>query len=527
MSEKLDVLIVGAGPAGLATAIRLRQRLREAGKEASVAVIDKAPKLGYHNLSGAVFEVGCLDRLVPGWREEKDPFIESMVPVKRDEMFYLTEREAQKIPPALVPRPMRHTGDYAISINRLVRWLGQVAQREGAEVHLGFAAKELLMEGEAVRGVRLVDQGRSAHDPQPPGFLPGETIEAKVTVISDGSRGVLSRQLTERLRPPRNPQVYSIGVKQLIKLPKGHAFGEGRVVHTLGYPCRPDVFGGGFLYDMGHDEVAVGLILGLDWKYPDLNPQQELERFKAHPFIAEWLKDGQVTATGVKTIPEGGYYSLPQLVTEGALLAGDAAGFVNMRKIKGIHYAILSGICAADTIFEALERNDFSEDTLLAYKKALGRDVLEPLRAARNFRQVFQLGLHLGAPLSVIQHLLPFGLPTKPDHESLDPKRRLGVDSEAGMDKATFVNLSGATHREDEPSHIIIKDPSVCERCFEEYGAPCVRLCPGEVYRRRDNHIVLSPSNCMHDGSCMVKCPYQNIIWTVPEGGEGPRYRKM
>lgn len=527
MSNPVDVLIAGAGPAGLATAIRLRQRLREAKRDASVVVIDKAPKLGYHNLSGAVFEAGCLDTLVPGWREEKDPFIEGMVPVKRDEMFFLTETGSRQVPAALVPKPMHHVGDHAISINRLVRWLGGVAKREGAEIHLGFSAKEPVMDGEAVRGLRLADQGRSTHGPESPGLLPGETIEARVTVFCDGSRGVLSRQLGERLRPSRNPQVYSVGVKQLIKLPKDNAFGEGRVIHTLGFPLPSDVFGGGFLYDMGHHEVAIGLILGLDWRYPDLNPHRELERLKEHPFIAELLKDGEVTATGVKTIPEGGFYSLPTLVTEGALLAGDAAGFVNMRKIKGIHYAILSGIAAADTIFDALERDDFSEQSLLPYKKTLGREVLEPLRSARNFRQVFQLGLHVGAPLSTIQHLLPFGLPTKPDHEALRPGVRLHHDDGEGMDKATFVNLSGANHREDEPSHILIQDPALCESCEKEYGAPCVQLCPGEVYRMRDHRIVLSPSNCMHDGSCSVKCPHQNVIWTAPEGGEGPRYRKM
>lgn len=526
MSE-VDVLIVGAGPAGLAAAIRLRQRLGEARKDATVVVIDKAPRLGYHNLSGAVFEANCLDELHPGWREDPDPFIKSMVPVERDELIYLTRSKHQAVPAALVPRHLRHQGDYAISINRLVQWLGRLAQQAGAEVHLGFAAREILQEDGAVRGVRLVDLGRDARGRKQANFLPGERITARVTIFCDGSRGVLSRQVVESHGGGRNPQIYSVGIKQLIKLPPKADFGSGRVLHTLGYPCRRDVFGGGFLYDMGKGEVAVGLILGLDWRYADLNPQREMELFKAHPFVARLIEGGEVVATGVKTVPEGGYYALPKLAVNGALLAGDAAGFVNLRKIKGIHYAIRSGIAAADTLFEALSRNDFTETSLQGYRRALEPGVLRPMRSARNYRQCFKLGLYLGAPLSTIQHLLPFGLHVEPDHRATRKRARLDRRASSGLDKATFVSLSGATHREDEPSHIAIRDPSVCLQCTDEYGNPCVQLCPGEVYRLREGELVLSPSNCMHDGSCAVKCPYQNIEWTPPEGGEGPRYRKM
>jgi electron-transferring-flavoprotein dehydrogenase len=522
----VDFLIVGAGPAGLATAIRLRQKLRAANRDASVVVIEKAPRLGYHNLSGAAFEADCLDELLPDWREEKDPFIKSMVPVERDEMYFLTQENAKPVPHSLVPRYMRHQGDYAISITRLVRWLGAVAQREGAEVHLGFAAREVLIEDGRIRGVKLVDLGRDARGKPQSNFLEGETVTARATVFCDGSRGVLSRQLTRIHGGGRNPQIYSVGIKQLIKLPKDNAFGERRVMHTLGYPCREDVFGGGFLYDMGGNEVAAGLILGLDWSYRDLNPQREMELFKRHPFIAALLKEGEVVATGVKTVPEGGYYSLPKLALDGGLLAGDAAGFVNMRKIKGIHYAIWSGIAAADTLANALEKDDFSEAALQSYREALEPRVLRPMRSARNYRQCFRLGLYLGAPLSTIQHLLPFRIKTDPDYATTRRDKQL-ARPEIGLDKATFVSLSGANHREDEPSHILIKDPDLCLKCTEEYGNPCTQLCPGEVYRMGEGGLILSPSNCMHDGSCAVKCPYQNIEWTVPEGGEGPRYRKM
>lgn len=525
----VDFLIVGAGPAGLATAIRLRQKLRAANRDdVSVVVIEKAPRFGYHNLSGAVFEADCLDELVPGWREEdKDPFVKNLVPVERDEMYFLTKSGAKKIPHAVIPRHMQHKGDYSISINRMVNWLGGVARREGAEVLLGFAAREVIVEDGRIRGVKLVDLGLDPRGRPQKNYQPGETVRAKVTVICDGSRGVLSLQLSELNKEPVNPQIYSVGIKQLIKLPKDNAFGEKRVMHTLGYPCREDVFGGGFLYDMGNREVAVGLLLGLDWRYRDLNPQREMELLKTHPFIEELLKDGEIVATGVKTVPEGGYNSLPKMVWPGGLLTGDSAGFVNMKKIKGIHYAIYSGMAAADTMVAALEKDDFSEEALMPYLKALETNVLEPMHSARNYRQCFQLGLYLGAPLSMIQHLLPFSIKTKPDYGTTQGKKRLDRP-ETGLDKATFVSLSGANHREDEPSHVIILDPELCLKCTEEYGNPCTELCPGDVYRLGgEGQLVLSPSNCMHDGSCAVKCPYQNIEWNVPEGGEGPRYKRM
>jgi len=526
--SRINVLIVGAGPSGLAAAIRIKQKLNREKRSESVVVVDKAPKLGYHSLSGAIFEAQCLDELVPGWRTLSDPFVKSMVKVECDEMYYLGRGNAIKIPGFATPRPMRHQGDYAVSLGRMVDWLGKIALGEGVEIYSGFAAEKVFFDGDAVKGVRLVDLGLNREGVPKSNFLAGEELEADVTVFSDGSRGVVSTQWTERFGQGMNPQVYSVGIKQLIKLPPDNAFGANRAIHTLGFPNRADVFGGGFMYSMGENIAAVGMILGLDWRYQDLNPQQELEIFKSHPFVAGLLKGGQVVSSGVKTIPEGGYYALPKLFTDGALLIGDAAGFVNMEKIKGIHYAIRSGMCAADAICEAVIKNDFSKAALARYQKNLEEEnIIRELYHARNFRQVFKFGIYLGAPLSNIQTWLPFKLGMEKDYRAMRPGAKLQRKESAGMDKAQFIGLSGAAHREDERAHIRILNPALCLECTQKYGNPCACFCPGEVYRMKGVELILSPSNCMHDGSCQVKCPYQNILWTPPEGGEGPRFKQM
>ncbi|MBN1912240.1 MAG: 4Fe-4S dicluster domain-containing protein [Pirellulales bacterium] len=528
-TENIKVLIAGAGPAGLACAIRLKRKLNSLARNESVVVIDKASKLGYHNLSGAVFETACLDELIPGWQEENNSILSQMVKIEKDELYHLTSKHAIRFPSFLVPKSMRHQGDYSISASKLVAWLGAVAEKEGVEIYPGYAGNRLVMDQGRVRGVKLADSGRNSDGKPKENYLEGETIHAPITVLSDGSRGVLSRQFTDMFPNGSNPQVYSVGVKQLVQLPKNNPFGNDRAVHTLGYPLKSDVFGGGFLYSMGNDLVAVGMILGLDWKYKDLNPQGELEVFKSHPFIASLLDGGTVLSAGVKTIPEGGFYSLPRLFQDGAVLIGDAAGFVNMEKIKGLHNAVRSGIASADAIFEAILEDDFSAETLQKYSQNLAANrVMKEMYHARNFRQVFRWGTYLGAPLSRIQHLLPFKLGLEQDFVSTKDRAELKRNYEGMMDKATFTGLSGTTHREDEPSHIRIRDPKICKKCIGRYDTPpCVHLCPGQVYRVKDEQIILSASNCMHDGSCVVKCPYQNISWEVPESGEGPQYKQM
>ncbi len=524
----IDVLIVGAGPAGLATAIRLRQRLAGAGDEAAVVVIDKAPESGYHNLSGAVFEPSCLDEIVPGWQTQRNPFTESLVPIERDEMYLLRGRTALRIPPAVVPKAMRHTGDVAISLSRLVAFLAREAERLGVEVYRGYSARTLIVEDGTVKGVRLADVGLDRDGGRKSNYRPGEEIRAAVTVLADGSHGVLSTRFAELFGRGENPQVYSLGIKAVVQFPRENPFGNNRAVHTLGFPTSGTTFGGGFIYSLGEKLASVGLILGLDWRYGDLNPQREFEVFRAHPFIAKLLADSVTIATGAKTIPEGGYYALGRLSADGALLVGDAAGFVNMEKIKGIHYAIEAGICAADTIADAHAAGDFRDTTLSSLRGRLEeRGVLRELHHARNYRQSFRWGLYAGAPLSLVQSLIPLRLGMEEDHRATKRGARLGRTEPGRMDGATFVGLTGSHHREDELSHVTVVDPSLCATCGEEFAHACTNFCPGQVYRWGGDRIVLSPSNCLHCMTCTVKCPAQNIRWMPPEGGEGPRFKQM
>jgi electron-transferring-flavoprotein dehydrogenase len=510
----VDLLVIGAGPGGFAAAIRYKQK----DPKASVVVVDKAYKAGAHTLSGAAFETACLDELCPGWRTEEGSFLGDMTAVTSDEMYFLTAAGAIKVPPVLVPRGMHHAGDHLVCASQLTSWLSKVAVKAGIEIFYGFAAASLVWENDAVVGVRLVDQGLD-HDRKPKSnFLKGEEVRARVTVLADGGRGVLSREYIAKVGGNLNPQVHSIGVKEVYRVP-ATGFQPGRVIHTLGFPARQDVFGGGFIYAMGKDLLAIGLILGLDWRYCDLDAQKELQVYKSHPFIANLLKDAKLVEAGAKTIPEGGFFAMPKLFTNGAMLVGDAAGLVNMEKIKGVHYAILSGMAAADA---ALARD------LATYPAGLeARGVLADMRHARNFRAVFQAGLFIGAPLSLVQSLWPSRLGMHKDSQATCRGAFLKRDIKPVLDRVGLAALSGTMHREDEPSHLVIGDTAVCRRCENEFKSPCTTFCPTEVYRRKAGDIHISASNCVHCGTCSVKCPFENITWTPPEGTEGPRYKFM
>jgi electron-transferring-flavoprotein dehydrogenase len=528
----IDVLVVGAGPAGLATAIRLRQRLGPGAGDASVVVIDKAAAAGYHNLSGALLEPACLDELLPDWRTERSRFLDQVVPIERDELYLLFTRSAARLPGRLVPRAMRHAGDVAISVSRLAAFLAERAERLGVEVHHGFAAREAIVEGGAVRGVRLTELGLDRDGRPKSNHLPPEEVRARVTVLADGAHGPLSSGLTRPEGGDRHPQVYSLGVKAVVQFAGPNPFGNRRAVHTLGYPTRHGIFGGGFIYSLGEKHAAVGLILGLDWRYGDLDPQVEFELFRSHPLVAGLLDGGVTIATGARTIPEGGYYSLGRPTLPGVLVVGDAAGFVNVAKLKGIHDAVRSGICAADAIAEALlaeaAAGDVATTASRRYEELLiHRGIAAELRGARNYRQGFRWGLIAGAPLSLVQDRLPLALTMGLDRLATRRGARLRRAVPAGADGAAFVGLTGARHREDEPSHVTILDPRLCASCADGYAAACTHFCPADVYRWSHDRVVLSPSNCLHCMSCTVKCPYDNIRWVPPEGGEGPRYRQM
>ncbi|MFH0751190.1 MAG: electron-transfer flavoprotein:ubiquinone oxidoreductase [Chloroflexota bacterium] len=526
MTAPIDVLVVGGGPAGLATAIRLKQQLAAVSREATVAVIDKAPRPGYHSLSGAAFEPDCLDELVPGWRDDRR-FMEHVVLVERDELYFLAAKRAVRVPPFAVPGRMHHKGGVTLSLSRLVDYLATRAESLGVELYHGYSARTLLVVGNHVVGVGLTDVGRDNDGDAKPNFRPAEEIRARLTVLADGSHGAISTQFRELFGGGKNPQVHSLGIKAVVQFAGDNPFGNNRVIHTLGYPNPASVFGGGFIYSLGEKMAAVGLILGLDWKHGDLTPQHEFERYRAHPFIAGLLAGSVTIATGAKTIPEGGYFALGTLAASGGLVVGDGAGFVNMEKIKGIRYGILSGMAAADTIVEALAAGDTGQAALAGYRTRLEeRGVLPDLRHARNYRAAFRRGIYLGVPLSLISNRLP-RLGMEPDFRGTKRGARLGRPDPGGMDGATFVSLTGSLHREDEPAHMTVLDPQKCLTCEADYASSCTHFCPGQVYRWDGQKIVLSASNCLHCMTCAVKCPFENIRWLPPEGGEGPRFKQM
>lgn len=548
--SKVDVLIVGAGPAGLAAAITAK-RLQPA---MTVCVIDKAAAPGNHALSGAVLEPGCLarllDPLIPQWRET--PAAQEVLParVKSDDILLLSARRSLQLRPLLKLARllglgygrMVHEGDYICSVSRLAVWLSGIATGIGVEVLPGFAAAELLWDPAAGRatGVKLVDQGRDQEGEPQANFLAGESIRADFILLAEGCDGLLSEKFIAAAGLRRaGEQLYSLGVKELIRVSdeQYRQFGDERVVHAMGYPLwtplvGPDIFGGGIIYPMGDNRLAVGIIAGLDYRYHDFNPQDALTLFKAHPAVARYIAGGTVVEAGAKMIPEGGLYAVPRSPHDGGIgrgnvvLLGDAAGLVNMLKIKGLHNAIYSGIAAAEALAAAPD-----DPAKLAHNYTAGLEkegVLAEMGAAKNFRQsIARFGTLAGMGLGLLGRLLP-QFKTAPDYTHMDavdyPRKPARP-----FDKNAFTAMALTAHREEEPCHLLIGDPAICrEQCLGRYGAPCITFCPAGVYEQiGDQPRPANPSNCLHCKTCQRKCPYDNIRWTVPEAGGGPRYKTM
>jgi len=549
--NKIEVLIVGAGPAGLAAAIQLKVEK----PQMEVCVIDKSADLGNHNLSGAVLEAEplhtLLDSASPGWQESdtaKDVLARKVD--KDDVRFFLGKKLsfniffmmklARKL--GLGAGQMVHEGDYIVSISKLTKWMGQIATELGVEVLTGFAAEDIILDKSCGRaaGVRLVDQGLDKEGERQPNFVAGEVIKADVVVLAEGCDGLLTEQFIEKAGLRRQcPQLYSVGVKELIKVSSEQyqKFGDGRVVHAMGYPIwtpivGPGMFGGGIMYPVGDEHIAVGMIVGADWKYRDFNPQDALTNFKNHSFVRQFIDGGTVVEAGAKMIPEGGYDAVPRDAQTGAIgranvvILGDSAGFVNMLKIKGLHNAIDSGMRAAKAIAETA--GDL-ESAALRYTELVEKSNIErEMISARNFRQtIAKFGPLQGMPLSVLGGLLP-KFAVESDYEAMTTAG-YRLKSRQQFDKDTFTAVAATEHREEQPSHLTILEDNICRsECSVMFDCPCITFCPAGVYETIGDEVKpANPSNCLHCKTCQRKCPFDNIRWTVPEGGGGPRYRRM
>lgn len=547
----VSVLIIGAGPAGLSAAISLKHQR----PDLEVVVLDKASGAGHHNLSGAVVEPAALARLLdpvdPNWKTSEQAKKVLLDTVSRDDvMFFLGSRLSFKILPALTIAKalglgigqMGHKGDYICSISQLTSWLHEIAKGLGAEILHGFAAGEILWDQDAhiARGVKLVDQGIDKEGHKQPNYLPGEIITADALLIAEGCDGQLCEQFICKADLSRQGhQLYSIGVKELFRVSdkQYEQFGSGRVVHAMGWPLwtpvlGPAMFGGGIMYPMGNNQIAVGMIVGLDYKYFDFNPQDALTRFKQHRWVRRFIEGGKVVEAGAKMIPEGGFYALPRCRQTGTIgrsnvcLLGDSAGLVNMHKIKGIHNAIESGLAAAAAVAGNL---DAPQGIARVYTRLLEEaGVLKEMASAKNFRQtVAKFGPLQGMPLSILGGLLP-QFHIEPDYKEMT-RQRYRLKPSIRFDKDTFTALACTEHREEQPSHLTILDSAVCrQKCTPVFHSPCITYCPAGVYECIHEVVKpANPSNCLHCKTCQRKCPFDNIRWTCPEPNGGPKYKTM
>ncbi len=546
----VDVVIVGGGPAGMSAALRLAQLQKQRGGEPlSIAVLEKARDAGAHALSGAVLDPSALRDLLPDFLNRGFPFASE---VHRDDVYVLMRGGKIRFP--ITPPPLSNHGNYIISLNRFVKWMAGLVEAEGVDVFTGFPATELLYGGDRVIGVRTGDRGIGKHGERKPTFEPGVDIHAKLTILADGVRGNLTKQLIQRftLDAGRQPQLYALGIKELWELPKDR-LAAGSVIHTMGYPLRLEEFGGGFIYAMPDGLTSVGFVAGLDYRDPMFDPHVSFQHFKLHPFVSSLLRGGQMVRYGAKALPEGGWHTIPRVYANGVLLVGDAASFLNSMRLKGIHLAMRTGMLAAETAFEAVRTGDVSSTSLQAYQRAIDASaVRRELYPVRNVHQSFEHGLLAGLVYSGLA-LVTGGwwvrdpMPVHAGYERMakraeyyrDPPSPEAVvnpakiDRQLTFDRLTNVHFSGTRHAEDQPSHLIVHDTEICRtRCREEFGNPCTRFCPANVYEMVDagdgsKRLQINASNCVHCKTCDIHDPYQIIDWVPPEGGGGPNYEGM
>jgi electron-transferring-flavoprotein dehydrogenase len=541
-----DVLIVGAGPAGLSCALHLANLIKKhnasGGKPElsteNIYVLEKGRELGAHQLSGAIMNPKALAELVPDF--EKSAPLDT--PVTDSAALLFTEKSSYRFP--VTPPPFNNAGNFVISLSKLVKWMGGLVEAAGVNVFKEFGGAELIYEGDGIAGVITEDKGVDKNGKPKGNYTPGYELRAKVTVLAEGTRGSLTKTLVEKHKLDNiNPQTYGIGIKELWEVQPGK-IKPGYVAHTLGWPVSSKMYGGGWIYGLRENRVSIGLVIALEYADPQFDPHAAFQTWKTHPFVRNLLDGGKLVRYGAKSLPYGGWYAMPRNYVDGGLILGDSGSFLDSQRLKGIHLAMKSGMLAAETIFEALKAGDASAKTLKLYKEKIDQSYIkEELWKVRNFHQSFHNGLLAGFALSGFQQItggrgLIDPMRTRAGHEAYKkidgrqaPERFKG-DGKLTFDRLTDVYHSGTRHEEDQPCHLKVLDLNVCStRCVEEYGNPCQYFCPAAVYEMvKDGEglkLKINAANCVHCKTCDIADPYQIIDWVVPEGGGGPNYEGM
>jgi electron-transferring-flavoprotein dehydrogenase len=541
-----DVLIVGAGPAGLSCALHLANLIKkhnESGAKPELSaeniyVLEKGRELGAHQLSGAIMNPKALAELVPDF--EKSAPLDT--PVTDSAALLFTQKSSYRFP--VTPPPFNNAGNFVISLSKLVKWMGGLVEAAGVNVFKEFGGAELIYEGNGIAGVITEDKGVDKNGKPKDNFTPGYELRAKVTVLAEGPRGSLTKQLAAKHKLDNiNPQTYGIGIKELWDV-QPDKIKPGYVAHTLGWPLSTKMYGGGWIYGLSNNRVSIGLVIALEYADPRFDPHAAFQTWKTHPFVRNLLEGGKLVRYGAKSLPYGGWYAMPRNYVDGGLIAGDSGSFLDSQRLKGVHLAMKSGMLAAETIFEALKAGDTSAKTLQLYKQKIDNSYIKKeLWRVRNFHQSFHNGLLDGFVLSGFQeitggHGLIDPMHAKPGYEAYQQiygrpaAERFKGDGKITFDRLTDVYHSGTRHEEDQPSHLKVLDTNICAtRCVEEYGNPCQYFCPAAVYEMAKEgdglKLKINAANCVHCKTCDIADPYQIINWTVPEGGGGPNYEGM
>jgi len=542
-----DVLIVGAGPAGLSCALHLANLIKKHNDSGAkpqlsaenIYVLEKGREIGAHQLSGAIMNPKALAELVPDF--EKSAPLDT--PVTDSAALLFTKNSSFRFP--ITPPPFQNKGNYVISLNKLTKWLGGLVEAAGVNVFKEFGGAQLIYEGEGIAGVITEDKGLDKNGKPKDNYTPGYELRAKVTVLAEGPRGSLTKNLVAAKKLDNiNPQIYSLGIKELWDVQPGK-IAPGYVAHTLGWPVSTDMYGGGWIYGLSNNRVSIGLVIGLEYANPQFDPHAAFQTWKTHPFVKNILEGGKLVRYGAKTLPAGGWYSMPRNYVDGALIIGDSGSFLDSQRLKGIHMAMKSGMLAAETIFEALKTGDASAKTLSAFPQKVDQSFIKKeLRAVRNFHQSFKFGLYGGLFLGALQQISGGRGLIDPmhvhagyeDYKKINgrpaPERFKG-DGKLTFDRLTDVYHSGTRHEEDQPCHLHVADTNICStKCVVEYGNPCQYFCPAAVYEMAKDpsgtlRLKINAANCVHCKTCDIADPYQIINWVVPEGGGGPNYEGM